>query len=79
MRDSVKDRMKPKLAKDSFIVPPFDIARSSNDGVYRLGQAVPMKSNIDLYYENQVKEQGLTYNHYVSLKDQYTLAPSLES
>jgi hypothetical protein len=37
MRDSVKDRMKPKLAKDSFIVPPFVDVRSSSDGVYRLG------------------------------------------
>lgn len=37
MREMVKDRLKPKLAKDSFVMPPFDEIRSHGDGVYRLG------------------------------------------
>ncbi len=78
MRDSVKDRMKPKLAKDSFIVPPYEIARSSADGIYRLGQAAPIKSPAESYYDEEVKRLGLTCNHFVSLRSQYAFSGALE-
>lgn len=75
MRDAVKDRMKPKLAKDSFILKPFEICRQSVDG---LGEALFYESPIETYYKKKVEENSLASNHFVSLKDVYQYKGELE-
>ena len=75
MRDAVKDRMKPKLAKDSFILKPFELCRTGVDG---LGEAHIRENAIDTYYKEKVAEFSLSANHFISLKDLYSFNGKLE-
>lgn len=72
MRASVKEKRKPKLAEFSFIVPEFKPQQKEDEKIYEFGVPTGEQvdtTGIDQYYKNQVKERGLSFNQFVSVKE----------
>ena len=71
MRASVKEKRKPKLAEYSFIVPEFKVQQSEDAKLSSLGVVADRvdTTGVMQYYQNQVNERDLSFNHFVSVKD----------
>ena len=65
MRHQVKGKKKGKLAEYCFVVPVFAAAAQLDPSGAPLDPTP--KSQLQEYYEEQVKENELSYNHFVSM------------
>ena len=78
---SVKEKKQPKLAEGSFIIPPFAQITSLFDDERDL-QSLAVKREVQetcqQIYASRVEAKQLTYNHFVSIKDQMPFECVLE-
>ena len=73
MRNSVKEKRRPKLAEFSFIVPEFKAQQVENANLSSLAVVVGNEeidaTGINQYYQRQILQKELAFNQFVSVKD----------
>lgn len=73
MRNSVKDKKKPKLPEGSFIIPPYELAAQvenyNSELVNSLGYSTAPESELKLFYRQQQIEKNLPFNHFISMSE----------
>ena len=74
MRNSVKEKRKPKLAEFSFILPEFKLQQHENATLSSLAVSIDGNSSQDAtglyqYYQRQLLEKELAFNQFVSMKE----------
>lgn len=81
MRNSVKDKKKPKLPEGSFIIPPYELAAQvenyNSELVNSLGYSTAPESELKQFYRQQQVEKNLPFNHFISMNEirQYECKP----